>query len=60
MGSEMCIRDRLTGEQIWMSTVKHEVVGYTDLSDEDIQLTCKFSHIPQYGVIHSSNIVSSN
>ena len=37
------IVQRLTGEQIWMSTVKHEVVGYTDLSDEDIQLTCKFS-----------------
>ncbi|KAI7060597.1 hypothetical protein KC352_g43749, partial [Hortaea werneckii] len=33
------IVQRLTGEQIWMSTVKHEVVGYTDLSDEDIQLT---------------------
>ena len=42
------IVQRLTGEQIWMSTVKHEVVGYTDFSDEDIQLTCRFSEIPQY------------
>lgn len=34
------IVQRLTGEQIWDSTVRHEIVGYTDMSDEDIQIMC--------------------
>lgn len=35
---EGLVGQRLTGEQIWTSTIMHAVIGYTDLSDEDIQL----------------------
>lgn len=34
---------RLTGHHIWPSTIKHAVIGYTDLSDEEIQMQCKHS-----------------
>ena len=35
------IVQRLTDDQIWESTVSHTIVGYTDLSDEDIQILCE-------------------
>lgn len=32
------VGQRLTGDQVWPSTVGEVIIGYTDLSDEDIQL----------------------
>ncbi|KAK3114362.1 hypothetical protein LTR53_007399 [Teratosphaeriaceae sp. CCFEE 6253] len=32
------VGQRLCGHQVWPSTVGHIVIGYTDLSDEDIQM----------------------
>lgn len=32
------VGQRLTGEQIWPSTVGEMIIGYTDMSDEDIQI----------------------
>ncbi|TKA57294.1 hypothetical protein B0A55_11540 [Friedmanniomyces simplex] len=32
------VGQRLTRGQIWESTIAHKIVGYTDLSDEDIQM----------------------
>lgn len=32
------VGQRLTGDQIWPSTVGEELIGYTDMSDEDIQM----------------------
>ncbi|KAK3072220.1 hypothetical protein LTR53_007212 [Teratosphaeriaceae sp. CCFEE 6253] len=32
------VGQRLCGHQVWPSTIGHIVIGYTDLSDEDIQM----------------------
>lgn len=53
------IVQRLTGEQIWTSTVKHAVVGYTDLSDEDIQVMCKLKR-PCCSIVSIADVRYSN
>lgn len=37
---EGLVGQRLTGHQVWPSTIKHAVVGWTDLSDVEMQEAC--------------------
>ena len=42
------VGQRLDGEQIWASTVGEMIVGYTDMSDEDIQIEGSNHHRNRY------------
>jgi hypothetical protein len=40
------VGERLSGNQIWPSTIQHAIIGYTDLSDEDVQIECESNVAP--------------
>lgn len=45
---EGLVGQRLTGHQIWESTIKHAIIGWTDLSDVEIQDECEFTYCTPY------------
>lgn len=56
---EGLVGQRLTGHQVWPSTIKHAVVGWTDLSDVEIQEACMSYPLPPFLSMHR-NIGAAN